>query len=64
VESYTDWAEMKSAQDHELSTYGWEDRETGRVRIPVEEAMAEIATHGLPEFMPTGDGTLEGDASR
>jgi hypothetical protein len=64
VESYTDWAEMRAVQDHENATYGWEDRETGRVRVPVDQAMAEIATHGLPEFAPTGDGTLEGDASR
>ena len=64
VESYADWAEMKAAQDHELGTYGWEDRGTGRVRVPVEEAMARIADQGLPAFEATGDGTLEGDQSR
>ena len=60
VESYADWAEMKAAQDHELATFGWVDREAGRVRVPVEEAMAAIAKDGLPVFEPTGDGTLQG----
>jgi hypothetical protein len=57
-EPYGDWARMKAAQDRELSTYGWVDRESGRVRVPVDEAMAEIAEHGLPSFEATGDGTL------
>ena len=58
TESYADWAEMKTAQDHELSTYGWVDRDAGRVRVPVEDAMHRIASEGLPRFEPTGDGTL------
>jgi hypothetical protein len=59
VESYTDWAEMQQAQDHENATYGWVDREASRVRVPVAEAMDEIARRGLPVFEPTGDGTLQ-----
>ena len=63
VESYTDWAEMQAAQDHENATYGWVDRDANRVRVPVAEAMDEIARRGLPVFEPTGDGTLpEGEA--
>lgn len=56
--SYTDWAAMKAAQDHELATYGWVDRGEGRVRVPVETAMDAIAHDGLPTFEATGDGTL------
>ena len=58
VESYADWAEMETAQDMELDGYGWVDEREGRVRIPVQEAMDRIATHGLPSFEATGDGSL------
>jgi hypothetical protein len=58
VESYADWAEMKSAQDRELRSYSWVDKKEGRVRIPVQAAMEQIALHGLPSFEATGDGTL------
>lgn len=58
VESYTAWPAMKSEQDHVLSVYTWEDQSTGRVRIPVEQAMQDIAAHGLPRFKAVGDGTL------
>jgi len=61
IESYADWAEMKAAQDHELATYGWVDREENRVRIPVLDAMDQIAHDGLPVFEATGDGTLSED---
>ena len=43
TESYTDWAHMRTAQDRELATYGWVDRDAGRVRVPIEDAMNHIA---------------------
>jgi hypothetical protein len=58
VESYADWAEMETAQDLELDSYGWVEEGAGRVRIPVQEAMDQIAEHGLPSFESTGDGSL------
>ena len=58
IESYTDWSEMKAAQDHELNSYGWVAESQGRVRVPVQDAMDQIAAHGLPNFEATGDGTL------
>ena len=61
VESYADWSAMKAAQDHELATYGWVDRDAGRVRVPVSKAMDEIARHGIPTFQVTGDGTLQAE---
>ena len=33
-------AELRKAEDEELSTWGWADREAGFVRIPIEKAMA------------------------
>lgn len=50
VESYTDWAEMLEAHREHLSTYAWTNREKGKVRIPIEEAMRRVAENGLPEF--------------
>lgn len=50
--SYDDWADMEADQQEQLSTYAWEDRSQGRVRIPVEEAMRRIADEGLPTFPP------------
>ncbi|RKZ11913.1 hypothetical protein DRQ53_07095 [bacterium] len=64
VSSYTDWTEMKAAHDHELATYGWIDQSAGRVRIPITNAMDDIAAHGLPVFEATGDGTLETGGAR
>ena len=46
---------MKEA---ELAREGWVEEREGRVRIPVQEAMDQIATHGLPSFEATGDGSL------
>lgn len=57
-EPYADWAHMKAEQDHILATFGWVERGDGRVHIPVTDAMADIAAHGLPTFEATGDGTL------
>ena len=64
VESYTDWAEMQAAQDRQNATYGWVDRDANRVRVPVAEAMDEIARRGLPVFEPTGDGTLQEETAQ
>lgn len=50
TESYDDWSDMKAGHEEELSTYAWEDRARGTVRIPVDEAMRRIAEQGLPTF--------------
>ena len=53
--SYDDWSDMKAKMEEELSTYAWEDRAQGKVRIPVDEAMRRIAERGLPTFPPAPD---------
>ena len=42
--------EMLAAEERELSSYGWVDRERGIVRIPIDEAIDRLAAEGLPQF--------------
>lgn len=42
----------KAEQARKLRTYGWVDRSTGVVRIPVDRAMELIARDGLPTWEP------------
>lgn len=43
-----DLAEMRAAEDRELTTYGWVDKEKDTVRIPIDRAMELLAQRGLP----------------
>ncbi|HEV2617420.1 MAG TPA: hypothetical protein VGU63_12515 [Candidatus Acidoferrales bacterium] len=43
-----DLAVYLDQQKHELSTYGWVDRENGVVRIPIDRAMQLLLKQGLP----------------
>lgn len=45
------WLELQDLRRHEdevLSTYGWVDKNAGKVRIPIEQAMQEVVQKGLP----------------
>lgn len=42
-------AELRAAEDAELNSYGWIDRSTGTVRIPIDRAMQLLLDRGLPE---------------
>jgi hypothetical protein len=44
----TDLAEMRAAEEKELTTYGWADEEKRAVRIPIDQAMKLLAERGLP----------------
>jgi hypothetical protein len=54
-----DWQEFRSAEERQLTTYGWMDRSTGVVHIPIELAMDRIAQRGVaplpsaPAAVPT-----------
>lgn len=39
---------LRTAEDALLHNYGWVDRQTGAVRIPVEQAMRLLVQQGLP----------------
>ena len=48
--SYTDWASMLEKMETDLASYAWTDRDAGKVRIPIDEAMRRVAENGLPVF--------------
>jgi hypothetical protein len=42
-------AELRAAEDADLNSYGWIDRNTGTVRIPIDRAMQLLLDRGLPD---------------
>ena len=42
-----DWQEFRSSEEKQLTTYGWMDRATGVVHIPIEAAMELVAQRGV-----------------
>jgi hypothetical protein len=49
VKPGADLAELCAAEDADLNSYGWIDRNVGAVRIPIDRAMQLIVQRGLPE---------------
>jgi hypothetical protein len=43
-----DLAEMHREEDSVLNSYGWVNRDSGLVRVPIERAMALLVKKGLP----------------
>jgi hypothetical protein len=43
-----DMANLRRSEDEVLESYAWVDRNTGVVRIPIEQAMKLIAERGMP----------------
>jgi hypothetical protein len=43
---------FRAAEEAKLNSYGWIDKDTGIVRIPIERAMDLIAQRGLPTRGP------------
>ena len=41
--------ELHAAEDSDLNSYGWIDRNAGTVRIPIDRAMELILQRGLPD---------------
>ena len=41
------WKDFRDAEMERLSTYGWMDRSTGAVHVPIERAMDLIAVRGV-----------------
>ena len=42
-------ADLRAAEDAELNSYGWIDRNAGIARIPIDRAMQLILERGLPD---------------
>ena len=45
---YLQLQNLRTLEDHVLSTYAWVDETAGTVRIPVDRAMDIVAQKGLP----------------
>ena len=43
-------AEFRAQEDALLKTYAWVEKDKGKVRIPIDEAMRIVAERGLPKF--------------
>jgi hypothetical protein len=41
---------LRAAEDEQLNSYYWIDKQKGVVHIPIEEAMKKLATTGIPGF--------------
>ena len=48
VEAHNELRQMRAAEDAALNSYGWVDKDSGTVRIPIERAMEILAQKGLP----------------
>ncbi|MDB6111506.1 MAG: hypothetical protein JWR69_3256 [Pedosphaera sp.] len=51
-----DLAELRTREDAELNSYGWIDRTSGVVRIPIDRAIDIIAQKGVPARLETNQG--------
>jgi hypothetical protein len=50
----SDYAAYQAAETRRLNSYGWVDRQSGRVSIPVARAMDLVAQRGLPSRPAAG----------
>jgi len=48
VEPWQQLQTVRSREDHILKSYAWVDQKQGVVRIPIDQAIDELATKGLP----------------
>jgi hypothetical protein len=48
IDAHNELRQMRAAEDAVLNSYGWIDKDSGRVRIPIERAMEILAQKGLP----------------
>jgi hypothetical protein len=48
IDAHNELRQMRAAEEAALNSYGWVDKESGRVRIPIERAMDILAEKGLP----------------
>jgi hypothetical protein len=48
VDANKDLRQMRAGEDTVLNSYGWVDKDSGIVRIPIQRAMEILAKKGLP----------------
>ena len=49
VQSSVGLERLRAAEEKQLSSYSWIDRDAGIARIPIDRAMRLIVVHGLPD---------------
>ena len=52
VASSRDYQEMRAAEEAQLHSYRWVDREAGIAAIPIKRAMELLASRGMPVQTP------------
>jgi hypothetical protein len=57
VASSRDYQEMRAAEEAQLHSYRWVDREAGIAAIPIKRAMELLASRGMPGQKPPTKGT-------
>ena len=50
IDAAADLAAHRAAARRALTTYGWVDRARGIVRVPIDQAMRDIAAAGIPDW--------------
>lgn len=53
INAPADLAAHRAAEQRQLTSYGWVDRQTGVVRIPIERAMQNVAASGIKDWPET-----------
>ena len=48
IDAHNELRQMRAAEEAALNSYGWVDKSSGSVRIPIERAMEILAKQGLP----------------
>lgn len=56
ISPQVDLEQFRVEEEHELHGYGWVDKKTGVVRIPIDEAMNLLLKQGLPTRKPGTQG--------
>ena len=59
ADPHADLLRLRSAEDSVLNSYGWVNRDSGLVRIPVARAMELLAEKGLPYVQRANDTVRE-----
>jgi hypothetical protein len=52
IDDVAELAKLQDKQRHELSDYGWVNRDAGIIRIPIAEAMKQIVARGTDAYAP------------
>jgi len=48
VAPYMQLQDLRAKEDHILSTYAWVDKDSGKVRVPIDRAIDMLAAKGVP----------------